>query len=292
MQAHSEYQTGRDWEQLRALVRWAQQFRVVQGAVAAAKTAFAMALLGVASPMPAVIVGLISFAVYTANDLADLEEDAINTPDHSSFVADHPAVVAGLAVGTFALGAAIAWWGGGPITLAVACVPLGASLLYSLPVTLGGRRLKDVFGANTVLVALAWALTVTGVPLAFGGLSVGPVAIAVCLFFYLRSFISVEVFNVRDVTGDAATGVDTIPVVLGVPRTRQLLALFEGCSLALLVTLMTVPTVALAALGALPVLGYSLGLTWFLGETGRMDAFCLAKDAEYLLLGLVALALI
>ncbi|MFC6756689.1 MULTISPECIES: UbiA family prenyltransferase [Haloarcula] len=291
MQAHSEYQTDRDWAQLGALVRWAQQFRLVQGAVAAAKTGFASALLGVATPLPAVVVGLVSFAVYTANDLADLEEDAINSPDHSSFVASHPAVVAFLAVGTFALGAAIAWLGGGPVALAVACVPLGASLLYSLPVTFGGRRLKDVLGVNTTLVALAWAVTVTGVPLIFAGRAVGPVAIAVCLFVYLRTFVSVEVFNVRDVTGDAATGVDTLPVVLGVPRTRQLLALFEGCSLALLVTLMTVPPVALVALGALPVLGYSLGLTWFLGETGRMDALCLAKDGEYLLLGLVALAL-
>ncbi len=289
MQTHSEHTTGQEWDQLAALLGWAQQFRLVQGVVAAAKTAFASALLGVATPLPAVVVGLVSFAVYTANDLADRDEDAINTPDHASFVASHPAIVAVLAVGTFALGAAIAWWSGGSVALVVACVPLGASLLYSLPVTLGGRRLKDVLGANTTLVALAWAVTVTGVPLTVAGRAVGPVAIAVCLFLYLRTFISVEVFNVRDVTGDAATGVDTIPVVLGVPRTRQLLALFEGCSLALLVALMTVPSVALVALAALPVLGYSLGLTWFLGEASRMDRFCLAKDGEYLLLGLVAL---
>ncbi|MDS0282563.1 UbiA family prenyltransferase [Haloarcula onubensis] len=289
METHRDYRTGQDWDQLAALVRWTQEFSLVQGVVAAAKTTFAMALLGVETALPAVVVGLVSFAVYTANDLADLEEDAINNPEHSSFVADHPVVVAALAVGTFALGAALAWWGGGTVAAAVACVPLAASLLYSLPVTPGGRRLKDVLGANTTLVALAWAVTVTGVPLAVAGAPVGPVAVAVCLFVYLRTFISVEVFNVRDVTGDAATGVDTIPVVLGVPRTRQLLALFEGCSLALVVALMTVPSVALVALSALPVLGYSLGLTWFLGETGRMKAFCLAKDGEYLLLGLAAL---
>ena len=291
METRSDRHPVSEWAPLRELLQLAQQFRVVQGVVAAAKTGFAMALLGVSTALPAVVVGLVSFAVYTANDLADLEEDAINTPDHSSFVADHPAVVAGLGVGTFALGAALAWWGGGPVATAVACVPFGASLLYSLPVTPAGRRLKDVLGVNTTLVALAWAVTVTGVPLAFAGRPVGPVPIAVCLFFFLRSFISVEVFNVRDVAGDAATGVDTVPVALGVPRTRLVLALFEGCSLALLVALMTVPSVALLALFSLPVVGYSLGLTWFLGETGRMDAFCLAKDAEFLLFGLVALAL-
>jgi len=277
---------------LAELLRWALEFRIVQGLVAAAKTGFAMVLLGVETPLAAVVVGLVAFAVYTANDLADREEDAINSPDHSSFVADHPVVVGGLAAGTFALGAAVAWRVGGPVGLAVALVPLGASVFYSLPVTPAGRRLKDVFAVNTGLVALAWAVTVTGVPLAVAGGTVGAVPIAVCLFFFLRSFVSVEIFNVRDVVGDAATGVDTVPVVLGVDRTRQVLAVFEGCSLALLVALMTVPPVALAALAALPVLGYSLGLTWFLGETGRTDAFCLAKDVEYLLLGLAALAVV
>ncbi|WP_324665061.1 UbiA family prenyltransferase [Haloarcula sediminis] len=292
MQAHSDYRTEQNWEPLAGLLRWIQQFSLLQGLVAAAKTGFAMALLGVGTALPAVAVGLVAFAVYTANDLADLEEDAINNPERSSFVADHPGVVAGLAVGTFALGAALAWRGGGFVALAVALVPLAASVLYSLPVTPAGRRLKDVLGVNTALVALAWAVTVTGVPLAVAGQPAGPVAVAVCLFFFLRTFISVEVFNVRDITGDAATGVDTIPVALGVPRTRLILALFEGCSLALVVALMTVPSVALVALAALPVLGYSLGLTWFLSETGRMDRFCLAKDGEYLLLGLAALALV
>lgn len=292
METNSDRHTVSEWAPLRDPLHWAQQFRLVQGVVAAAKTGFAMAMLGVDTALPAVVVGLVSFAVYTANDLADLEEDAINSPDHSSFVADHPAVVAALAVGTFVLGAAIAWLGGGPIALAIACVPLGASLLYSFPVTPAGRRLKDVLGLNTTLVALAWAVTITGVPLAVADRSVGPVATAVCLFFFLRSFISVEVFNVRDVAGDAATGVDTIPVALGVPRTRLVLALFEGCSLALLVALMTVPSVALVALAALPVMGYSLGLTWFLGETGRIEAFCLAKDGEYLLLGVAALVML
>jgi 4-hydroxybenzoate polyprenyltransferase len=274
---------------LGAALVWAQQFRFVQAAVAAAKTVFAMALLGITTPAAPVTVALVSFAIYTANDLADIDEDTINCPDHSSFVADHPRLVAGLAVGTLALGALTALVYGGPVALVVALVPLFACLCYSLPVTPGRRRLKDVFALNTALVALAWAVTVTGVPLALAGQSVGPVAIAVCLFVFLRSFISVEVFNVRDVVGDAATGVDTLPVVLGVDRTRTVLGLFEGCSLALLVVLMTVPASALLALFALPVMGYSLALTWFLDETARMDSFCLAKDCEYLLLGALVL---
>jgi len=277
---------------LAALLWWAQQLSVIQGIVAAAKAAFAMVLLGVMTPLAPAIVGLVSFAVYTANDLADIEEDAINCPDRSSFVANNPLVVTLLAVSSLGLGGGLALWAGGPVALAVSQIPLAACLLYSLPVTPAGQRLKDVFVANTVLVALAWAVTVTAVPLALAGAPVGPVAVAVCLFFLVRSFISVEVFNVRDVAGDAATGVATLPVVLGVGRTRQLLALLEGCSFALAAALITVPHATVPALLAVPVVLYSLVLTWYLGRTSRMDALCLAKDCEYLCVGLVALLLV
>jgi 4-hydroxybenzoate polyprenyltransferase len=267
---------------------WGQQLRVVQGAVAAAKVAFAATLLGVRTPLAVPIVALVAFGVYTANDLADIEEDAINCPDRSSFVADHPAFVALLTVGAFTVGGGLAWAAGGPPALAVAFVPLWAALCYSLPVPRGGRRLKDVFALNTALVAAAWAVTVTAVPLVLAGRPFGPVAAAVGLFFFLRSFVSVEVFNVRDVAGDAATGVRTLPVVLGIGPTRRVLALLDGCTLALLAALVTVPGTVRPAVLAVPVVGYSLVLTWLSGRTERTDALCLAKDCEYLLLGAVA----
>ncbi|GGO02868.1 MULTISPECIES: UbiA family prenyltransferase [Haloarcula] len=290
MAYHSRSTPAQVWQTLTHSLWWAQQLSVLQGVVAAAKAAFAAVLLGVTAPAAPVVVGLVSFAVYTANDLADIEEDAINCPERSSFVTDHPVVVAGLAVGGLLLGAGIALWAGGPDALVVALIPVVACVLYSVPLAPGWRRLKDVFVVNTGLVALAWASTVTLLPLAVAGRPIGPVAVAVCLFFFLRSFVSVEVFNVRDVVGDRATGVETLPVVLGVGRTRQVLALLDGCSLAVLVALTPVAHAALPAVFALPVVSYSLSLTWVLDRTNAMDTLCLAKDGEYLLLGLVALA--
>lgn len=261
----------------------------MQGAVAAAKSVFALALLGVTTPLAPVVLGLVSFAVYTANDIADMEEDSVNCPDHSSFVADHTWLVAAVALGALGLGGGLALWAGGPVALAAALVPLAAALLYSLPVAPGGRRLKDVFAVNTLLVSLAWAVTLTAVPLALAGRGVGPVALAVCLFFFLRTFVSVETFNVRDIEGDAQAGVDTLPVVLGRRRTTQVLALFEWCTLATLVGLLTVPHATLPALFALPVMGTSLALTSLLAGTNEPNVVCLARDAEYLLLGAVGL---
>jgi 4-hydroxybenzoate polyprenyltransferase len=289
MEVRWRFQVERRRQLLVDSVRRAQAFSVVQGAVAAAKSVFAMAVLGVTTPLAPVVLGLVAFAVYTANDIADIEEDAVNCPDHSSVVADHTWLVGTVALGVLGLAGALAWWGGGPVALAAALVPLVAALLYSLPVAPGGRRLKDVFVVNTALVSLAWAATLTAVPLALAGRGVGPVALAVCLFFLLRTFVSVETFNVRDIAGDAKAGVETLPVVLGRGRTTRVLALFEGCTLATLVALLTVPHATLPALFALPVMGTSLALTSLLTGTSEPGVVCLARDAEYLLLGAVGL---
>jgi len=275
-------------QRLTASLWWVQQFSVLQGVVAAAKTAFAMALLGVTAPTAPAVVGLVSFAVYTANDLADIEEDAINCPGRTSVVTDRPRQIAVLAACGLAAGCGLAFWAGGLGAVAVTVVPVAACLCYSVPVTPAGRRLKDVYVVNTLLVALAWALTVTALPIVVAGEPIGAVAVAVCGFFLLRSFVSVELCNVRDVAGDAAAGVDTRPVVSGIGRTRQLLVTLDLASLAVLGALVAVPHASLPALFALPIVSAALSLTWVLGRTNDIDGLCLAKDGEYLLLGLVA----
>lgn len=280
------------YESLLSTVWRAQQFRVLQGVVGAAKTLFPMALLGVKAPLAAVVVALVSFGVYIGNDISDIEEDEINCPDGSAVLATSPLVVATLAVTTIALGVGIAGWASGPTASLSALVLLGVTVPYSLPVTPAGRRIKEMFVWSSVLMAAGWAVTVTAVPLVFADRVVDSLALAVCLLLFLRTFASVEVFNVRDIEGDAAIGINTLPVVLGVDWTRRLLAVVDLASIALLIALLTVPTAKAPALLALPVVGASLLFTLLIGRTDRVDALCLAKDGEYLLLGVVALVVL
>ena len=263
---------------------------MLQGLVAAAKTAFAMALLGVWIPEAAVVVALVAYAVYAANDLADGAEDAINRPDHQSFVAAHPRFIAALAGGAFLGATALAFSKGGLLAAAVTSVPVVAGVCYSLPPVPGCRRLKDVLVVNTAVVALSWAVTVSVLPVVMAGARVTPLVLVVTLFFFVRTAVSVEVFNVRDVRGDAATGVRTLPVVLGVDRTRQLLALLDGFALAILVALAVIPHAVLPALVGILGVSFSLAFLWFLGRSPVTDLLCLATDARYLALGLFAVA--
>jgi 4-hydroxybenzoate polyprenyltransferase len=273
---------------LSASVWWAHRLSVVQGIVAAAKTVFVMALLGITAPAAPIAVALVSFGVYAANDLADADEDAINCPGRASLVSRRPLAIGLLAAAAVLAAAVLALLAGGPVALGVTSVPVLAALLYSVPVP-GHRRLKDVFAVNTLLVSTAWAVTVTGLPVALAGAPVDGWTIAVCLLLCLRSVVSVELFNVRDVAGDTAAGVRTLPVVLGVARTRQVLAGVDVLSVAVLLAVGLWSAAGVVALAAVPVVCGSFGLLWAVGRSDRIEPLCLAKDVEYLLLGTVGL---
>lgn len=270
-----------------------RQFCLVQTVVAAAKTAFAAALLSAGGTPAPLVVGLLAFAVYNTNNVVDVEEDAINRPAQASVVERWRTEIAALSAGAGVVAVVVATLAGGPVGLAVTLVPLGAALLYGLPVVPGSEdRLKDVFPVNTVLVAAAWAVAVTYLPLAFGG-ALTPASVVVCAFFFLRTAISVEVFNVRDVVGDRRAGVATLPVVTGIARTKRLLAALDVCSLLVVLataTFVPFPPALLAGLG--PLVAYSLTVTWLLHREVNLDVLCLAKDAEYLLLATVAIAVV
>lgn len=264
----------------------------MQTAVAAAKVTFAMALFATEALLAPLAVALIAFTVYNANDLSDRDEDAINRPAMADFADRHAgaiAVVAGVA-GLAAIVLATA--SAGPVGGALVLVPVVAGAIYSLPlVPVGGHdRIKEVYVLNSAVVAAAWAITVAGLPAVVSGDVSPAAALVVCVYFFLRTFVSVEVFNVRDVAGDRASGVETLPVRLGLAETRTVLFGLDLVSLGVLATAGSLVGLSQTAiLAAVPVTALSIGLTAFVGRCPDRDLLCLAKDAEYLVLGVAGL---
>ncbi|QZX98283.1 UbiA family prenyltransferase [Halobaculum rubrum] len=261
-------------------------------AIAMAEVAIAMVLLSL-PPNPApVVVGLVTFAVYTNDRLADVDTDAVSDPDRSAFVRRHRGALYVFASAAYGLAVAISVLGG-PVALAVTLLPgafwvaYAADWVPSVAPTL--RRLKQVLVVNSLVVALAWATTLTALPVAFTDAAVTPATAVVFAYFLLRSFVDTEIPNVGDVEADRAIDVATLPVAFGVPATRR--ALYG-------VDLLTVGLVAGAVSGgalrvefavALGVgLAYSLVVTGLLGRVDD-DALALASECEYLV---VATALI
>jgi len=177
------------------------------------------------SPAP-IIVGLITFAVYANDRLVDLESDAVSDPHRTAFVRQYrgplyvlAAIAYGLAVALSALG--------GPVAFALALLPGGAWVLYAIELRLAVDvpfwRLKERLFVNSLLVAVAWSLAVVGLPLAFAGRALSPSVGVVFAYFVLATFVNTEIANAGDVESDRTADVATLPVVLGVGRTRRVL---------------------------------------------------------------------
>ncbi|OYR47191.1 UbiA family prenyltransferase [Halorubrum sp. Eb13] len=286
--------------------------------VAAVETLIATVLLGVRPTAAPVVVALVTFAVYTVDHVADADADAASTPQRALLArryGDQLMVAATLAYGTAVALAVI----GGPVALAVTLLPGAFWVVYAsdwLPdlgravgdvlasvapddqpvgrvgagVTDGGHsyvpRLKDVLVVNSIVVAVGWATALTFLPIAFAEAAVGPAVPVVFAYFLLRSFVDAELPNVRDVEADAAVGVETLPVVLGVARTRRVLYGVD------LIVAGAVTAAAVAGLFAWPLVGAlgvgivaSVCVTALAGRVDDAAVLGVAPDCTYLVVG-------
>jgi 4-hydroxybenzoate polyprenyltransferase len=237
------------------------------------------------TPAPAVV-GLVAYAVYAGDRITDAERDERTCPDRSAFVARHQTLLSITSAGAYGVAIALAVTGG-PLTVGITLVPGGFWILYAsewFP-TLGARckRLKRVFVVNSTLVATAWALAVVGLPVAFANATVTPLVVVVFTYFLVDTFVNTEIPNVRDVDADAEDGVDTLPVVLGVRRTRHVL---YGIDVLLITFVGTATLTSLLSLSAgvaiLVGLGYALVLAWFVGRTEALGRLSIACEAKHL----------
>ncbi len=95
------------------------------------------------------------------------------------------------------------------------------SMLYILPV-FRGRRLRDFYYLKIVLISLTWASVVVWIPTAAIGR--GFSIIEVLMFLEKTAFIFAITlpFDIRDRASDAAAGLKTIPLNMGVEKTKAL----------------------------------------------------------------------
>jgi 4-hydroxybenzoate polyprenyltransferase len=237
------------------------------------------------NPAP-VVVGLVTFAVYAGDRIADAEDDELSSPERSAFVTRHRRLLSVLTAGTYGLAIALSITGG-PLALGITLLPGAFWILYAsewLP-TLGSyfKRLKRILVVNSAIVALAWAIAVVGLPMAFAEASVTPLAGVVFVYLFVDTFVNTEIPNVRDVEADEAVGVSTIPVVFGIRRTRHVLygldlSLIAFVGAALVSGVVSTPVAAAILLG----LGYALVLAWFVGRSATPGRLAIAGEAKHL----------
>ena len=198
---------------------------------------------------------LVSFSVYNLNRKTDEAEDEINHQERFSFTKRFEKHLFFAALISYAVALGICSLSG-PAVLLVGLIPLISGILYSVPLfpeTWHFHRLKEIPLLKNLLVAGAWALTLTLLPVYASNLLPGIPALLTILFFFNYVFMASVLPDIRDREGDALVGVRTIPVIIGDRNTKALLTsvtLIIGCGILLCgASYLPAPVLTLLAIG-------------------------------------------
>ena len=149
--------------------------------------------------------------IYSMNRRTDLSEDSISLPERSRFTQRYGVYLLYTSMALFGVSLLLSIRLGVGI-LAIALLPQVMGVLYSQ------FRLKRVFIVKNLTVALALTFPVLIVVAAEWPVQMYWILLWGVVFIAL--FINTVIFDIKDVGGDAAHGIQTIPLRLGVRYTR------------------------------------------------------------------------
>jgi len=172
----------------------------------------------------------LTFAVYNFDRVINQKEDMINDPDRSKLYMSKETVWTVVAAASLALAAVLGAREGLSVLLTLLS-PLAVYAGYTLGLPWTGRLKAIPVVKNVVLVA-TWALVPTLLPRLCedgpaGGVSI-VLSLLVLYFIFTKIMVNSVLFDLRDVEGDSASGVRTLPQVLGVKGVRRLLFLLNA----------------------------------------------------------------
>jgi len=279
---YRETLTGRD-NPLAAAVLFLVHSNLVISTSATGIAVSTMVLVGLPiRPVPLFIVFAVTMFVYSFNRIADFAEDKQNVPDRAAFVSRYGKALLAIGILLYLVAGAFVAVQGVPGAPALA-LPLVIALLYS---NLG---LKRILLVKNLLVGIAWGLIPTGVGVYYG---VFPDFEIVFFAGFTTAILTTAavVFDIKDIEGDTAEGITTVPILVGPAWTRRLAAgaaTLLGMLVAVLVLtdVLGAPSIALVGYTAY-VAGYSLVAT---REKGPLF-YGFVIDSEQTWLALVLLA--
>ena len=166
---------------------------------------------------------LITFAVYGLNKFTDKAEDSINRPET---LPRAPGYYLVFSIASMAFGFLIGLMEG-ILAFFVLCAPVIIGVIYSVRISKSIPRLKEIVGVKSLVVAVSWALTGSLLPGSFCSTNL-QVSVIVFVFIFVRVFVGATLCDVLDKKGDLASGVVTIPIRLGINKTKKLLVLLNS----------------------------------------------------------------
>jgi 4-hydroxybenzoate polyprenyltransferase len=182
---------------------------------------FGYLLYGIAINLIIVVASFLAvFSVYNLNKVTDKAEDAINRPGAVTKSAAYyvvPSLITMIISFIIAFSVSI-------FALLILMTPIIVGFFYSVKITSTLPRLKEIVGAKSVFVAFTWSLSGAFLPLTTGWVD-APRIVLVFSYIFIQVIVNTILFDALDIKGDAASGMKTVPIILGKNRTKKLLIL-------------------------------------------------------------------
>ncbi len=173
---------------------------------------------------------LLTFTVYSLDKLSSIKEDSICMEDRAGFIERHKKILTYITVASYIIAIYLSF--SNYLALFAVLFPQVVGIIYSIKIS--DFRLKDITGVKNIVVALSWAVVGTFLPLENNRRNLIQILLIFCLFF-TKLFINTVLFDVRDIEGDSANRVITIPVLLGIGKTRILLLILNSTMISWLI---------------------------------------------------------
>ncbi|MDX2445626.1 MAG: UbiA family prenyltransferase, partial [Desulfobacterales bacterium] len=250
-------------------------------AVGAGSLCFASARLqGIESFFPQMLIAALYVqSMHILNHLMGRQSDRFNDPDRSEFYIRYRLLLSILAIAAGGAGLLTAYgMGWMPFIILLVMSIFGFSYNLKLipdwlPKQPKYKRIKDIPGSKTILIAVAWGIVSAIFP-SFERM--GDLDLSILLTFFwatLFVFVRTAFFDVLDMQGDRIVGKETLPILMGEKRTLRILKLLLLISTAILVLA--------SAFGIFNHLGYALAICPVL-----MLFVLLANEKELMLPGI------
>jgi (E)-4-hydroxy-3-methyl-but-2-enyl pyrophosphate reductase len=186
-------------------------------------------LQGIQQTFPFILISMLYVqSMHILNHLTDTRADRFNDPNRAQFYDHHKTLLAILAMLAGGAGLMIAYRIGIFPFMALLIMSL-LGLSYNLKVvpqwfaTFKYRRLRDIPGSKTLLIAIAWGIVTAVLPPLSKFGSINWVNILVALWASGMVFVRTAFFDILDMQGDRLVGKETIALLLGEKRSMRAL---------------------------------------------------------------------
>lgn len=161
---------------------------------------------------PLFIAFVMPMVVYNLNRLTDIEEDKVNVPDRTQFVEKYSKYLAIISICAYIVGLVYAFTEDLQLFTLSLIYP-GLGVIYSV------FRTKKYLYVKNLIVGVAWG-TIPIVTGSYYGEIFNNVVLFLFAFFTSSWFINTIIFDIKDIEGDRAEGVRTVPNTYGLQSTK------------------------------------------------------------------------